>query len=50
MKVTGKLKEDKATGPDLVATKLLKRCAAEFRVAVAKLGRLLLDSGHWPDK
>ena len=43
------LKEDKATGPDLVASRLLKKCAPELGVAVAKLGRLLLDSGHWPE-
>ena len=49
-KVLKELKEDKATGPDLVATKLLKKCAVELGVTVAKLGRLLLDSGHWPKK
>ena len=47
-KVLKNLKEDKATGPDLVASKLLKSCASELGVVVAKLGRLLLDSGHWP--
>ena len=49
-KVLKELKEDKATGPDLVACKLLKKCASELGVAVAKLGRFLLDSGHWPEK
>ena len=47
-KILKALKEDKATGPDLVATRLLKKGADELGVVLAKLGRLLLDSGRWP--
>ena len=47
-KILKEFREDKATGPDRVATRLLKKGAEELGVALAKLGRLLLDSGRWP--
>ena len=46
--VLKKLKEDKATGPDKLAAKVLKRCAKALGRPVAKLTRLLLQTGHWP--
>ena len=42
------LKEDKATGPDLLSAKLLKKCAGELAVPVAKLTRSILSTGKWP--
>ena len=42
------LKEDKATGPDLLSAKVLRRCADSLALPVAKLARVLLETGHWP--
>ena len=43
-----KLKVDSATGPDGIATVVLKRCSAELARPVAMLIRKLLDHGVWP--
>ena len=47
-KVLKNLKEDKATGPDQLAALLLKKCAKELSVPVAKLARAMLAAGKWP--
>ena len=43
------LKEDKATGPDLLSAKLLKKCAGELAVPVAKLTRRIARSTPQPE-
>ena len=43
------LDEDKATGPDLLSAKVLKKCAKELGTPVAKLTRRVLNSGEWPE-
>lgn len=45
-----KLKEDKATGPDLLAATVLKRCAKTLALPVAKLARAMLAAGRWPEE
>ena len=47
-KVLKNLKEDKATGPDQLAALLLKKCAKELSLPVAKLARAMLAAGKWP--
>ena len=42
------LKEDSATGPDHLAAKVLKKCAKVLGRPVARLARLLLNTGRWP--
>ena len=42
------LREDSATGPDLVATKVLKRCSAALAAPVHKLLQRILRDGEWP--
>ena len=42
------LDEDKSTGPDRLAGKLLKRCAETLALPVAKLTRKVLHEGTWP--
>ena len=42
------LNEDKSTGPDRLAGKLLKRCAETLALPVAKLARRVLHEGAWP--
>ena len=42
------LREDSATGPDGLPTRLLKTCAAELAKPVHKLARNVLCSGRWP--
>ena len=44
-----KLKEDKATGPDLLSVKVLKWCASTLSLPVAKLARAMLSAGAWPE-
>ena len=46
--VLKRLKADSATGPDHLATKVLKKCARPLGRPVAKLARLLLNTGRWP--
>ena len=43
------LHEDKATGPDLLSARVLKHCADELGLPVAKLTRRILNSGCWPE-
>ena len=42
------LEEDSGTGPDALATRLLKNCSEPLGKAVAKLTTLLLEAGYWP--
>ena len=49
-KLMKELDEESSTGPDSLATRLLKRCSSTLGRPVAKLTRLLLDSGRWPEK
>ena len=46
--VLKQLKDDKATGPDGLDIKLLRKCAQELAVPVAKLTRKILATGEWP--
>ena len=46
--VLKELKEDKATGPDKLAAKVLRRCADTLGKPVALLTRLYLNTGVWP--
>ena len=45
----GSINDDKATGPDLLATKVLKRCAKSLALPTAKLARAMLLVGKWPE-
>ena len=47
-KVLQELNEDKATGPDALSAKVLKRCSRALALPVAKLARAVLDAGRWP--
>ena len=42
------LREDSATGPDLLPTRVLKRCAACLALPVCLLARMAAASGQWP--
>ena len=48
-KVMQSLREDSATGPDLVPTRIIKKCAYALAVPVYLLAMTILSSGHWPD-
>ena len=47
-KTLAALREDSATGPDGLPTRLLKTCAVELAKPVHKLARNVLCSGRWP--
>ena len=42
------LNEDKATGPDNLSARILRQCAEELGLPVAKLTRRILNTGVWP--
>ena len=42
------LDSNSGTGPDGVATKVLKRCASVLSIAIAKLVRKIVNDGFWP--
>ena len=44
-----KLKENSATGPDLIPTRVLKRFAAALSKPLYKLAKRLLETGRWPE-
>ena len=44
-----KLDESSATGPDLVPARVLKRLASVLALPFAKLARLIVNEGTWPD-
>ena len=43
------LRENSATGPDLIPTRILKRFAAELSVPLYKLSKRILETGRWPE-
>ena len=43
------LREESATGPDLVASRVLKECSEQLAAPVHALLQRILESGHWPD-
>jgi hypothetical protein len=43
------LREDSATGPDRVPTRIIKRCAKALALPVYFLAVCILRRGHWPD-
>jgi hypothetical protein len=43
------LRADSATGPDLLPTRLLKRCSAQLATPLRLLGCRILETGEWPD-
>ena len=43
------LREDSATGPDMVPTRMIKRCADALAVPVYMLAMAILKSGRWPE-
>ena len=47
-KVLKKLKEDSGTGPDALASRVLKHCSAALALPIAILARRILHSGIWP--
>ena len=46
--VLKKLKEDSATGPDQLPTKVFKECARELRKPLLRLAKRMLETGCWP--
>ena len=48
-KVLEALREESATGPDLVPTRFLHHCAAELATPLWKLTRRVLETGRWPE-
>ena len=42
------LKDDSATGPDRVPTRLLKVCAEELARPFSLLAKRVWETGHWP--
>ena len=42
------LDEDSATGPDLLAARILKKCAESLGRPVAMLARKIISTGKWP--
>ena len=47
-KLLEKLKADSGTGPDAVATRILKHCASSLGFPVALLARRVLEEEFWP--
>ena len=43
------LKENSATGPDGIATRILRILAKELALPFCKLARLIISAGEWPD-
>ena len=48
-KVMSDLREDSATGPDKVPTRIIKRCANALAFPVRLLATLILKTGRWPE-
>ena len=44
------LRQDSATGPDGVPTKILKECAKELSRLFCVLAKKILAEGRWPEK
>jgi len=47
-KIMQQLREDSATGPDQVPTRIIKRCAKALATPVYLLAILILRTGRWP--
>ena len=47
-KLLAELKADSGTGPDAVATRILKHCSTTLGLPVALLGRKVVEEEHWP--
>ena len=47
-KIMSNLREDSATGPDAVPTRIIKRCSAVLAYPVYLLGMSILATGQWP--
>ncbi len=47
-KILKDLDEQSATGPDLIPTIILRRCAAQLDLPITLLARLCLNKGRWP--
>ena len=47
-KTLGKMDIDSGTGPDGLSTHVLKECAHELGLPVAKLIRRIISQGMWP--
>ena len=42
------LRDDSATGPDLIPTRILKHCACSLDVPIAMITRAIIRQGRWP--
>ena len=42
------LKEDTATGPDLLPSKVLKKCAETLALPISLIARLCIENCYWP--
>ena len=49
-RILSKLKLDSATGPDGLATRVLKNCADELAYPLALIIRAVLSTGRWPQR
>ena len=49
LKILKALREDSSTGPDQLAARLLRKCAAVLAVPIALLVRIILKHGIWPE-
>ena len=47
-KILDKMDVDSGTGPDMLATLVLKECSSELRLPLAKLIRRIIAEGFWP--
>ena len=47
-KIFDKMDVDSGTGPDMLATRVLKECYSELRLPLAKLIRRIMAEGFWP--
>ena len=47
-KIVQGLKEDSATGPDMLPTKMLRECADALAKPIRILALLILQQGIWP--
>ena len=43
------LREDSATGPDMLPTTILKHCAKSLALLLRKLAVKIIDEGRWPE-
>jgi len=48
LQILKNLDETSGTGPDLLPTRILKKCCAELALPITLLTRLLLREGRWP--